>query len=129
MHIKIVIKLWTLDRCFGFHKEKDGAYKLWRILKLALFSLNLLDISNKKMANHNKLHLEHHLHTYNIMLDANESTKKILDDEEALCLDGTLYGNVTRFLNHECHDANLLDILVQKESNAKHIYHVCGNVH
>jgi len=63
------------------------------------------------------------------MLDANESIEKILDDEEVLCLDGTLYGDVTRFLSHECHDANFLDILVQKESNAKHIYHVCGNVH
>jgi hypothetical protein len=55
--------------------------------------------------------------------------KKILDEEEALCLDGTLYGDVTRFLNHECHDANLLDILVSKDSNTKHIYHVHGNVH
>ncbi len=76
------------------------------------------------MADHNKVHFEHHQHTYNIMLDANESIEKIPDDEEVLCLDGTLYGNVTRFLNHECHDANFLDILVQKESNAN-TYTMC----
>jgi hypothetical protein len=44
-----------------------------------------------------------------MVLDANETMENLLDDEGALCLDGTMY-NISRFLNHQCHDANLFDI-------------------
>jgi hypothetical protein len=33
-------------------------------------------------------------------LDANEAMENLLDDEASLCLDGTIYNNVARFLNH-----------------------------
>lgn len=39
-------------------------------------------------------------HTYPVNLDADWGTEGVLNDEEALCLDGTFYGNVARFMNH-----------------------------
>jgi ABC-type dipeptide/oligopeptide/nickel transport system ATPase subunit len=62
-------------------------------------------------------------------LDANEGIEILLDDEEALCLDATTHGNIVKILNHECHDANLVDILFQIEIDARHLYHVCVNLH
>ena len=38
--------------------------------------------------------------TYSVLLDAGWSTKRVLKDEETLCLDATFYGNVARFINH-----------------------------
>ncbi|KAI5011817.1 hypothetical protein ZWY2020_014058 [Hordeum vulgare] len=46
-----------------------------------------------------------------------------LKDEEALCLDGTFYGNVGRFINHRCRDANLAMVPVQVETPDRHYYH------
>jgi SET domain-containing protein len=39
-------------------------------------------------------------HTYPVLLDADWGTEHVLKDDEALCLDGTFYGNVARFINH-----------------------------
>lgn len=39
-------------------------------------------------------------HTYPVLLDADWGSEGILNDEEALCLDATFYGNVARFINH-----------------------------
>jgi hypothetical protein len=50
--------------------------------------------------------------------------KNLLDDEEVLCLDGTRYDNVSKLLNHQCHEANLLDIPIQIGTNANNLYHV-----
>ncbi len=58
---------------------------------------------------------------YNILQNVNEI---LLNDEEVLCLDGTRYDNVSRFLNHQCHEANLLVIPIQIGTNAKNLYHV-----
>lgn len=38
--------------------------------------------------------------SYALQLDANWATERNLDDNTALCLDSTHYGNVARFLNH-----------------------------
>lgn len=40
--------------------------------------------------------------TYPVLLDANWGSEGVLKDEEALCLDATVYGNVARFINHRC---------------------------
>ena len=40
-------------------------------------------------------------HTYPIILDADWGSEAVLKDEDALCLDGTFYGNVARFINHQ----------------------------
>ncbi|KAF9588899.1 hypothetical protein IFM89_016862 [Coptis chinensis] len=63
-------------------------------------------------------------HTYTVLLDANWGSKGVLKDEEALCLDATYYGNVARFINHRCFDANLVDIPVEVEIPDHHYYHL-----
>ncbi|KAE8663055.1 Histone-lysine N-methyltransferase SUVR4 [Hibiscus syriacus] len=81
-------------------------------------------------------------HTYPVTLDADWGSEKILKDEEALCLDATLCGNVARFINHSvvnhcqqsgmmfiiqhfrCFDANLIDIPVEVETPDRHYYHL-----
>jgi hypothetical protein len=35
-----------------------------------------------------------------MQLDADWATEATLDDNSALCLDSSLFGNVARFLNH-----------------------------
>lgn len=63
-------------------------------------------------------------HTYPVMLDADWASEGILEDEEALCLDATHYGNVARFMNHRCFDPNLVEIPVEIETPDHHYYHV-----
>ncbi|KAG6750697.1 hypothetical protein POTOM_045206 [Populus tomentosa] len=63
-------------------------------------------------------------HTYPVTLDADWGSEKVLRDEEALCLDATFSGNVARFINHRCHDGNLIDIPVEVETPDRHYYHL-----
>ncbi|XP_030511558.1 histone-lysine N-methyltransferase SUVR4 isoform X2 [Rhodamnia argentea] len=63
-------------------------------------------------------------HTYPVMLDADWGSEGHLLDEEALCLDATYHGNVARFVNHRCFDANLIDIPVEVETPDRHYYHL-----
>ncbi|KAK7285892.1 hypothetical protein RJT34_20677 [Clitoria ternatea] len=63
-------------------------------------------------------------HTYPVTLDADWGSEKVLVDEEALCLDATYNGNVGRFINHRCSDANLIDIPVEVETPDHHYYHL-----
>ncbi|KAM1640559.1 hypothetical protein ACFXTN_009695 [Malus domestica] len=51
-------------------------------------------------------------------------SEQILKDDDALCLDETSHGNVARFINHRCSDANLIDIPVQVETPDRHYYHI-----
>ncbi|KAK8694042.1 hypothetical protein V6N13_071606 [Hibiscus sabdariffa] len=59
-----------------------------------------------------------------ILLDAYWGLKGVSKDEEALCLDATCYGNVARFINHSCLDANLIEIPVEVETSDLHYYHL-----
>ncbi|KAK4792113.1 hypothetical protein SAY86_022548 [Trapa natans] len=59
---------------------------------------------------------------YQVILDSNWDTTSLKDDE-ALCLDATYYANVSRFINHRCYDANLIEIPVEVESPKRHYYH------
>ncbi|KAG9150545.1 hypothetical protein Leryth_010913 [Lithospermum erythrorhizon] len=63
-------------------------------------------------------------HSYPVLLDADWSSEGVLKDEEALCLDATKYGNVARFINHRCHDANMVEIPVEIETPDHHYYHL-----
>ncbi|KAI4350077.1 hypothetical protein L6164_010600 [Bauhinia variegata] len=63
-------------------------------------------------------------HTYPVTLDADWGSERVLKDEEALCLDATYNGNVARFINHRCSDANLIDIPVEVETPDRHYYHL-----
>ncbi|OMO64926.1 hypothetical protein CCACVL1_21596 [Corchorus capsularis] len=62
--------------------------------------------------------------TFPILLDAYWGLKGASKDEEALCLDAASYGNVARFINHRCLDANLIEIPVEVETPDHHYYHV-----
>lgn len=63
-------------------------------------------------------------HTYSVLLDADWSSEGFLKDENALCLDATSFGNVARFINHRCVDANMVEIPVEVESPDHHYYHL-----
>jgi hypothetical protein len=84
------------------------------------------------MAHCNEVYVKCNKHAYNILPNVNENMKNLLNDEKVLCLDGTKHDNVNRFLNHQCHDANLLDLHdanlldlpIQIGTNAKKLYHV-----
>ncbi|WCJ38202.1 Histone-lysine N-methyltransferase SUVR4 [Euphorbia peplus] len=62
--------------------------------------------------------------THPVVLDAYWFLKGVLKDEEALCLDATFYGNVARFINHRCLDANLIEIPVKIDTPDNHYYHL-----
>ncbi|GLT76617.1 hypothetical protein SLA2020_482690 [Shorea laevis] len=61
---------------------------------------------------------------YSVLLDAGWGKEGILKDQEALCLDATRYGNVARFINHRCSDANLIEVPVKVEIPNHHYYHL-----
>ncbi|ESQ36243.1 hypothetical protein EUTSA_v10008536mg [Eutrema salsugineum] len=62
--------------------------------------------------------------TYHVILDAHWVSNGRLDDKKHLCLDGKRYGNISRFLNHRCRDANLIEIPVHFETPDRHYYHL-----
>jgi hypothetical protein len=47
---------------------------------------------------------------YSVLLDADWGSEMWLNDEEALCLDATHFGNVARFLNHR--QVDLYDLVI-----------------
>ncbi|CAM8987959.1 unnamed protein product [Rhodiola kirilowii] len=59
---------------------------------------------------------------YAMLLDAGWASSKELTDDKALCLDASVYGNVARFINHRCTDANLVAIPIRVETPG-HLYH------
>ncbi|CAL5061338.1 unnamed protein product [Urochloa decumbens] len=63
-------------------------------------------------------------YTYPVDLDAACDSEGVLKDEDALCLDATFCGNVGRFINHRCYDANLVGIPVEVETPLHHYYHL-----
>jgi len=63
-------------------------------------------------------------HMHQVLLDADWGSEGVLRDEEALGIDGTFYGNVGRFINHRCYDANLVQIPVEVETPDHHYYHL-----
>ncbi|VVA89895.1 unnamed protein product [Arabis nemorensis] len=62
--------------------------------------------------------------TFPVLLDAHWGSEESLEDNKALCLDGSHYGNISRFLNHRCLDANLIEIPVRVETPDQHYYHL-----
>lgn len=62
-------------------------------------------------------------HSYAVLLDTDWGTTA-LKEAEILCLDATFYGNVARFINHRCSDANLIEIPVEVETPDHHYYRV-----
>lgn len=62
--------------------------------------------------------------TIPVLLDNDWGSTEMIEDEDALCLDAAFYGNVARFVNHRCSDANLVAIPVEVETPDHHYYHV-----
>lgn len=60
-------------------------------------------------------------HEFPVLLDADWGPRA-MNDEEALCLDATYYGNVARFINHRCFDPNLVGIPVEVDTPRHHYY-------
>uniref|UniRef100_A0A0D9XB16 SET domain-containing protein n=1 Tax=Leersia perrieri TaxID=77586 RepID=A0A0D9XB16_9ORYZ len=63
-------------------------------------------------------------HLHQVLLDADWGSERELRDDEALCIDATFYGNVGRFVNHRCCDANLILIPVEVETPDHCYYHL-----
>ncbi|CDY22319.1 BnaA06g36410D [Brassica napus] len=59
-----------------------------------------------------------------VILDAHWDSEEVSGVKRALCLDGTHYGNISRFINHRCVDANLIEIPVHVENMDLHYYHL-----
>ncbi|CAL5020855.1 unnamed protein product [Urochloa decumbens] len=81
-------------------------------------------LTNSELYERNNQMTSRAKHTYPVVLDHDWGTEGVLKDEEALCLDGTFYGNVARFINHRCFDGNIIDIGVEIETPDHHYYHV-----
>ncbi|XP_028758274.1 probable inactive histone-lysine N-methyltransferase SUVR2 isoform X1 [Neltuma alba] len=62
-------------------------------------------------------------YTYPVLLDADWDSG-VITDKEALCLDAASYGNIARFINHRCLDANLIEIPVEVETSDHHYFHL-----
>ncbi|XP_010262437.1 PREDICTED: probable inactive histone-lysine N-methyltransferase SUVR2 isoform X2 [Nelumbo nucifera] len=81
-------------------------------------------LTNMELYERNTQSTRNKRHTYPVLLDADWGSEGVLKDEEALCLDATYYGNVARFINHRCFDANLVEIPVEVETPDHHYYHL-----
>jgi SET domain-containing protein len=62
--------------------------------------------------------------SYTLQLDADWRKEVISSDSDALYIDSAHFSNVSRFLNHKCEGANLLDMPVRINEKNPHYYHV-----
>ena len=84
-------------------------------------------LKNKEMETQSRIRCKRkgrNLIDFGMMLDANEKMEETLIDDEALCLDANRYGNIVRFLNHRCGDANLVYYNLHIEFHSTQLYHV-----
>ncbi|KAJ4955209.1 hypothetical protein NE237_011992 [Protea cynaroides] len=81
-------------------------------------------VTNTELYERNMVSSRKEKHTYPVLLDADWASEGVLNDEECLCLDATFYGNVARFVNHRCFDANMVGIPVELETPDHHYYHL-----
>ncbi|KAI3973077.1 hypothetical protein MKX01_019735 [Papaver californicum] len=81
-------------------------------------------LTSKELNERNTQIIDGDIQTCPVLLDAAWGSDGVVKDKEALCLDATFYGNVTRFINHRCFDANLVEIPVEVESPNHRYYHV-----
>ncbi|OEL34616.1 Histone-lysine N-methyltransferase SUVR4 [Dichanthelium oligosanthes] len=81
-------------------------------------------VTNKELCERTSQKAQKAMYTYPVDLDADWGSEGVLKDEEALCLDATLFGNVGRFINHRCYDANLVEIPVDVETPDHQYYHL-----
>ncbi|KAJ7972594.1 Histone-lysine N-methyltransferase [Quillaja saponaria] len=80
-------------------------------------------LTSKELYQRNMLCTESGKCTHPVLLDA-DWVSGFLKDKETLCLDAASFGNVARFINHRCLDANLIEIPVEVETPSHHYYHL-----
>jgi SET domain-containing protein len=61
---------------------------------------------------------------YSMILDVDDRMEEVVTHDSAFCLDACKFGNVARFLNHRCGDANLVHHNVHIERRSAQLYHV-----
>jgi hypothetical protein len=61
---------------------------------------------------------------YSVILDADDRMEEVVTDDSAFCLNACKFGNVVRFLNHRCGDANLVHHNIHIERHSAQLYHV-----
>ncbi|KAI3838517.1 hypothetical protein MKX03_014019 [Papaver bracteatum] len=81
-------------------------------------------LTSKELYERNKEITDVDVQTSNVLLDAAWGSDGVVKDKDALCLDATFYGNVARFINHRCFDANLVEVPVEVESPNHRYYHL-----
>ena len=54
----------------------------------------------------------------------NFSLMLIATNYEALCMDGVVFSNVSRFLNHRCDSSDLLDMPMRINDKNLYYYHI-----
>ncbi|KAM0891934.1 hypothetical protein ACQ4PT_026097 [Festuca glaucescens] len=81
-------------------------------------------LTNNELYERNNQETANARHTYPVYLNSDRQTEDILEDDTALCLDATFYGNVARFINHRCNDANIIEVPVEIETPDHHYYHI-----
>ncbi|RZC48397.1 hypothetical protein C5167_041345 [Papaver somniferum] len=81
-------------------------------------------LTSKELYERNKEITDVDVLTSNVLLDAAWGSDGVVKDKDALCLDATFYGNVARFINHRCFDANLVEVPVEVESPNHRYYHL-----
>jgi SET domain-containing protein len=57
-------------------------------------------LTNNELYERNNQETANARHTYPVYLNSDRQTEDFLEDDTALCLDATFYGNVARFINH-----------------------------
>jgi len=111
-------------RCFALLKEKGGVSEPLRTCQKVHLCVNMLEkiLTSSELYERNLKSNKSGKRTYSVLLDA-EWGSGTLKSEEALCLDATFFGNVARFINHRCLDANLVEIPVKVETPDHTYYH------
>ncbi|XP_054799105.1 probable inactive histone-lysine N-methyltransferase SUVR2 isoform X2 [Prosopis cineraria] len=77
----------------------------------------------KELHERNMQCAQNETYTYPVLLDAGWDSG-VVNDKEALCLDSASYGNIARFINHRCLDANLIEIPVEVETSDHRYFHL-----
>jgi hypothetical protein len=61
---------------------------------------------------------------YAMHLDVDWTFETSINDDQALCLDGQNFGNISRFLNHGCEDTSLIDMPIKIKNQIMQYYKV-----
>jgi len=61
---------------------------------------------------------------YAMHLDVDWASRTFINGNQALCLDGQYFGNISRFLNHRCENASLIEMPIKTNNQITQYYQV-----